>query len=216
MTYAQHRIIIDADSHVIELDDFLINAAEGRDASLLPGMAEQTELPVVQAGLDRGRELLTKRQQNPETMAKFEAALLDNTKSGWSRLGSFDPSERSHTLDLFRFRLQWVLPTFAFHQIAHVGEPEVLEAGARTLNKAMGTFCAHDERLKAIGYIPLSLGPDISLALMQQGFLDGCYTFMVDTNEPDKSKVSFTHPDFDPIWAISSRPIGHHLSATLR
>ncbi len=201
MTYAENRIIIDADSHVIELDDFLHKAALESDLPLLPSMSSQKELPVIQAGLDRGRELFLKRQQDPEIMAKFESSLLDNTKSGWNRLGAFDPAERSHTLDLFGFKIQWVLPTFSFHQIAHVTDPAVLEVGARTLNKAMGAFCAKDPRLCAIGYIPLTLGPEIGLDLMRTGFRDGCYTFMVDTNEPSDEKRSFTHPDFDPIWA---------------
>jgi predicted TIM-barrel fold metal-dependent hydrolase len=168
-------------------------------------MTAQTELPAPQAGLDRGRELFGKRQQDPATMAKFEASLLDNSKSGWNRLGAFDSGERSHTMDLFGFRLQLVLPTFSFHQIAHVNDPAVLEAGARTLNKAMGDFCAQDERLKAIGYVPLSLGPEVAVALMQQGFVDGCYTFMVDTNEPNSESRSFTHPDFDPVWAAFAK-----------
>ena len=201
MTYAENRIIIDADSHVIELDDFLHKAALESDLPLLPSMSSQKELPVIQAGLDRGRELFLKRQQDPEIMAKFESSLLDNTKSGWNRLGAFDSAERSHTLDLFGFKIQWVLPTFSFHQIAHVTDPAVLEVGARTLNKAMGAFCATDSRLCAIGYIPLTLGPEIGLDLMRTGFRDGCYTFMVDTNEPSDEKKSFTHPDFDPIWA---------------
>ena len=201
MSYAGPRKIIDADSHLIELDDFLINAAREADLPLIPDMRKQTELPVVQKGLDRGRELFKKRTEDPDTMAKFEAALLDNTKSGWNRLGAFHPEERSHALDLFGFQLQLVLPTFSFHQIAHETDPAVLEAGARTLNRAMGDFCSTDARLKAIGYVPLSLGPDVALELMEQGLTDGCYTFMVDTNEPDDEKISFTHPDFDPVWA---------------
>lgn len=216
MTYAEHRTIIDADSHVIELDDFLEKAAREADLPLLDPMNKQTELPVVQAGLDRGRELFEKRQSNPETMAKFEDALLDNTKSGWNRLGAFDPSERSHALDLFGFKMQWVLPTFAFHQIAHVDSMEQLEAGARTLNKAMADFCADDNRLKAIGYLPMSIGPEASLKLLNQGFEDGCYSFMIDTNEPDPEKRSFTHPDFDDVWALfdeRNTPIGNHVAA---
>ena len=51
MTYAKHRKIIDADSHVIELDDFLQNAANKEDKKLLPKMSEQKELPVIQACL---------------------------------------------------------------------------------------------------------------------------------------------------------------------
>ena len=215
MTYAKHRKIIDADSHVIELDDFLEMAANTEDKKLLPKMSEQKELPVIQAGLDRGRELFVKRNKDPETMAKFEAALLDNTKSGWNRLGAFDSKERSHALDLFGFQMQWVLPTFAFHQVAHVNDLEVLEAGARSLNSAMGKFCSSDKRLKAIGYIPLTLGPEISIELMKKGFDDGCYTFMVDTNEPDSNNRSFTHPDFDPIWAYFEKtkvPLVFHVA----
>ena len=205
MSYAEHRIIIDVDSHVIELDDFLHKAALEADLPLIPLMDSQKELPVVQAGIERGRELFEKRQNDRAAMQKFESSLMDNTKSGWNRLGAFDPAERSHALDLFGFKIQWVLPTFAFHQIAHVNEPKILEAGARTLNKAMADFCAKDDRLYAIGYIPLTLGPKIALELMEAGFRDGCYTFMLDTNEPSDDKVSFTHPDFDPVWARFAR-----------
>ena len=200
MSYAQHRKIIDADSHVIELDDFLHAVADEEHKDLIPLMSSQKELPVVEAGLARGRELFEKRQKDPETMAKFEEAILDNTKSGWNRLGAFDSAERSHALDLFGYSIQWVLPTFSFHQIAHTEDLEVLDAGSRTLNKAMANFCKTDERLKAIGYLPLQLGPEKALEIMKQGFEDGCYSFMIDTNEPNDKNISFTHPDFDPIW----------------
>ncbi len=200
MSYAQHRKIIDADSHVIELDDFLHAVADEEHKDLIPLMSSQKELPVVEAGLARGRELFEKRQKDPETMAKFEEAILDNTKSGWNRLGAFDSAERSHALDLFGYSIQWILPTFSFHQIAHTEDLDVLDAGSRTLNKAMANFCKNDERLKAIGYLPLQLGPKKALAIMKQGFEDGCYSFMIDTNEPNDKNISFTHPDFDPIW----------------
>ena len=58
---------------------------------------------VVEEGLVRAKELFAKRQHDPETMAKFEAGLTDARKNGWSRLGAFDPAERSHALDLFGF-----------------------------------------------------------------------------------------------------------------
>ena len=41
MTYAAGRRIIDADSHVIELDDFLHNVVAAEHATLLPAMADQ-------------------------------------------------------------------------------------------------------------------------------------------------------------------------------
>jgi len=204
MSYAKHRKIIDADSHVIELDDFLSSAATEEDKVFIPEMSSQKELPVVQAGLDRGRELLKKRQEDPSVMKKFEESILDNTKSGWNRIGAFDSKERSRALDVFGYSMQLVLSTFSFHQIAHSNDSEVLEKGSRTLNRAMGSFCSSDDRLKAIGYIPLQLGPDKALDIMKQGFEDGCYSFMIDTNEPSDESLSFTHPDFDPIWKAFS------------
>ena len=202
MSYAGTRRIIDADSHLIELDDFVTNAANPSELPLIPRMDAQRTLVVSPEAMDRGRELFAKRSSDPAVMAKFEASLLDNSKSGWSRLGAFDPQERSHCLDLFGFRMQLVLGTFAYHQVAHCMESDVLVASTRAMNRAMGRFCAHDERLKAIGYAPLRLGPEAALALMKEGLADGCYSFMVDTNEPDDAARSFTHPDFDPIWAL--------------
>ena len=88
MSYAGHRRIIDADSHLIELDDFLEGFADSADRKLLPRMDAQQELPVVPKAIARGRELLARRQADPDTMAKFEASLLDTTKSGWSPVAS--------------------------------------------------------------------------------------------------------------------------------
>ena len=201
MSYAGSRRIIDVDSHVIELDDFLWNAATPSERERLPKMADQKVLPVVEAGLERAKALFARRQTDPETLAKFEQSLVQVHRNGWSRLGAFDPAERSHALDLFGFELQWVLPTFAFHQVAHQEDLAVLALGARVLNRAMAGFCAADDRLLAVGYLPLSVGPEEAASIMDEGLAEGCYSFMVDTNEPDPTARSFTHPDFDPIWA---------------
>jgi len=200
MTYAGSRRIIDVDSHLFELDDFLAAVATPAERPLIRGMAEQKELPVSAEGMARGRALFAKRQADPEVMAKFEQSVFAIKPNPWSRLGAFDPEERSHTLDVFGFEQQWVLPTFSFHQVAHVEDRTALAAGARALNRAMGRFCAHDDRLRAIGYVPFSAGPTEALDILQEGLGAGCHTFMVDTNEPDPEALSFTHPDFDPVW----------------
>ncbi len=215
MSYAEHRRIIDVDSHVIELEDFLANAATPEDRLLLPAMSEQKDLAMSAEGLSRGKELFAKRQADPQVMAKFEAGLMQARGNGWSRLGAFDPHERSHALDLMGFERQFVLPTFSFHQIGHLTDHDALAAGARALNRAMAGFCAHDDRLCAIGYLPLRLGPELAGRLLQEGLAAGCYTFMIDTNEPNDSARSFTHPDFDPIWAAletAGRPFVVHVA----
>lgn len=201
MTYAGHRRIIDVDSHLFELDDFLHAVATAEEAAHLRPMEEQTELPVSLDAISRGREHLDRRNADPEVMAKFEAAMFDIGRNPWSRLGAFDPAERAHALDLLGFERQIVLGTFSFHQIAHIRDATTLEVGARVYNRAMAGFCAEDERLLAGGYVPLSLGPEVAGSLLDEAFADGCYTVMIDTNEADPSARSFTHPDFDPVWA---------------
>ena len=88
-------------------------------------------------------------------MTKFEAGMFDITRSPWSRLGAFDPVERSHALDVLGFERQIVLGTFSFHQIAHEDDAKALEIGARVHNRAMGRFCSHDER--SVSYTHLTL-----------------------------------------------------------
>ena len=158
MTYANHRRIIDVDSHLFELDDFLHAVATPEEAAYLLAIDGQKELPVSLEAIEKGRQHLEKRNAEPEVMAKFEASMFDIARSPWSRLGAFDPADRSHALDVLGFERQIVLGTFSFHQVAHAKDPKVLEIGARVHNRAMGHFCAHDERLLAGGYVPLSLG----------------------------------------------------------
>lgn len=217
MNYAGARKIIDADSHIIELDDLLTNFASPEDRHLIPPMMDQKHLTADQKAHDRGKELFEKRSKNPEMSAKFESTLMDNKISGWNRFGAFDPTERSKAMDIWGYKRQLVLPTFTYHQVGHAKETDVMVAGASALNRAMANFCSHDPRLRAIGYIPLRAGPEVAVELMAQGFNDGCYSFMVDTNEPDPKARSFTHPDFDPVWALFAKhnaPFVIHVAVT--
>lgn len=201
MTYADARRIIDVDSHLFELDDFLHAVATPEEAEFLRPMDEQTELPVPLEAIEKGREHLARRNADPALMPKYEATMFDLSRNAWSRLGAFDPADRSHALDVLGFERQIVLGTYSIHQIIHQTDPKFLEVGARVHNRAMGRFCSQDERLLAGGYVPLSLGPEIAGSLLDEAFADGCHTVMLDTNEPDPTAKSFTHPDFDPVWA---------------
>jgi predicted TIM-barrel fold metal-dependent hydrolase len=205
MTYADNRRIIDVDSHLFELDDFLDSVATPEEAAYLQPMDGQSDLPVSLEAVEKGRQHLERRNADPEVMAQFEAGMFDITRSPWSRLGAFDPADRSHALDVLGFERQVVLGTFSFHQVAHTDDPKALEVGARVHNRAMGRFCSHDDRLLAGGYVPLSLGPDIAGALLDEAFADGCHTVMVDPSDPDPEARSFSHPDFDPLWARFSK-----------
>lgn len=201
MTYAGARRIIDVDSHLIELEDFLFLTANDDEKHRIPSMLAQKAVIDKRDRLELGRGQFLARQGNPELTAEYEAQILDNSKVGWGRLGAFDPVERSRAIDLFGYEIQLVLATFTFHQFFHDKDPAVREAGARALNRAMGNFCKNDSRMRAIGYVPLSFGPEKAIEIIAEGVAAGCYSFAVDTNESNDEGRSFTHPDFDVVWA---------------
>ena len=78
MSYAQHRKIIDADSHVIELDDFLIKAAREADIELLQKMDDQTELPIDRQKYDDGVELFERRKHDAAVKQECEDIIVSN------------------------------------------------------------------------------------------------------------------------------------------
>ncbi|MFM5894477.1 MAG: amidohydrolase family protein [Novosphingobium sp.] len=201
MTYAGTRRIIDVDSHLIELEDFLFKTASAEEAALIPSMLDQKPVIQKRERLEMGREQFQARQGDPALAAQYEAQILDNSKVGWGRLGAFDSAERSRAIDLFGYEIQLVLATFTFHQFYNDPDPAVRLAGTAALNRALGSFCKDDPRMRAVGYVPLSFGPDKAIEIINQGVTDGCYTFAIDTNEPNPDKLAFTHPDFDPVWA---------------
>ena len=86
MTYAQHRKIIDADSHLLELDDFLTNAAREADLPLLQDMDKQGGLPVNMKMLEKGRQLF--EQRKTETNLRAECVTLWESSDSESRLAA--------------------------------------------------------------------------------------------------------------------------------
>ena len=89
MTYAGTRRIIDVDSHLIELEDFLFLTAREDEKAKIPSMLVQKAIMQKRDRLELGREQFLARQGNPELVADYEAQILDNTKVGWGRLGVF-------------------------------------------------------------------------------------------------------------------------------
>ncbi len=170
------------------------------ERALLRPMDEQDELPVSLEAI-KGRQHL-RRNADGEVMVKFEAGMFDISSPvpSW-RL--FDPADRSHALTkkVRRLSLFSLAPSrFTRSPIRLIRRCPEVGAPAPTV-RAMGRFCADDHRLLAGGYVPLSLGPEVAGELLDEAFADGCFTVMVDTNEADPEALSFTHPEFDPVWA---------------
>jgi predicted TIM-barrel fold metal-dependent hydrolase len=190
-TYSGERVICDADSHVMELSDWLPAYADPsiRDRIrplYLGGAGKLADEAVRQAEARRGDDAAA---------AAIEADLL--TRKGWHALGAFDPAERSRALDLLGFESQLVFSTFAPTQFLG-DDPDVVAGGTAALNRAMADFCADDPRLVAVGQVPW-LGPEETERQVVEALDRGCGALLVNSH-PGKG-ISPTHPDYDRVWS---------------
>src|SRR5215470_6606020 len=147
MPYAEGRTFYDADSHLMELGDWLVQYAD-------PGLRDRIRplyLGAAGALAEQAVAEATARRGDPVAAQRLEAHLMD--AKGWRALGAFDPAERSRALDLLGIHKQLVFSTFAATQFAS-DDFDLLYGGARAHNRAMADFCSHDERLIAVGFVP--------------------------------------------------------------
>jgi uncharacterized protein len=189
-TYAGQQRMLDADSHVMELADFLDPHIDDAFRPLLRRKGMEALAPV----LEKAKAQSEARKADAERRADAEARLLQD--KGWSAVGAFDQEERVRALDLFGFHGQLVFATFATSMFAG-RDLDRLYAGASAQNRAMVDFCSVDERLLPVAYVPL-VDPERAHAAIVEAVELGCDAVMVpSTAAGDRSP---THPDLDPVW----------------
>jgi predicted TIM-barrel fold metal-dependent hydrolase len=194
MTYAGQRMILDADSHVMELADFLDDFIDPTQRDRLRRRGMEALAPVLEDALASAEA----RRSDPMRAAEAEDRLLDD--KGWHAMGGFDPEERSRALDLFGFQSQLVFATFATSMFTGK-DVERLYAGSAAQNRAMVNFCSVDERLLAVGFVPL-VDPRRAAALAAEAIESGCAAVMVPSTAA--GSLSPTHPELDQFWDVLS------------
>jgi predicted TIM-barrel fold metal-dependent hydrolase len=150
--------------------------------------------PLVEEAVSRAER---RRSSADESATAEERLLVDK---GWLAMGAFDSQERSRALDLLGFRRQLVFATFATAMF--VGrDVDRLYGGSRAQNLAMAKFCAADERLLPVAYVPL-VETDRAVAVAQEAIDAGCRAVMVPSTAAGERAP--THPDLDPFWDLLS------------
>ena len=186
------RPCYDADSHLMELPDWLESYAD-------PGVRERLR-PLHLGGAGRMAERAVRdaaaRRDDPARARDAEADLL--TAKGWGALGAFDPAERSRALDLLGFDSQLVFSTFAPTQFLGE-EAEVVLGGLRAHNRAMVDFCSDDPRLVPVAQA-FWTGPESTLATVIEALDMGAGAVLFPSH-PGRG-VSPTHPDHDAVWSV--------------
>ena len=151
MSYANGRLIHDADSHLMELDDCL-------DDHFEPGrLAAFHACAGYQAALRRNQRPGRSHQAHAD--AAFRAGIAANLllRKNYEAHGAFIAADRPQALDLLGFASQLVFTTFSLGNFGlDAGDDMALcYAAADAHNRMMTTFCAVDQRLLATAYVPL-------------------------------------------------------------
>jgi uncharacterized protein len=189
MTYAEGRVFLDADSHIMELHDWLSAYVDDDLKDRIPPL----ELRAAGALADRAVEDAAARALSDTPYD--ESRLM--TAKGWSALGAFDPAERSHALDLLGFQRQLVFSTFSPTQFLSNRDPDVRWAGNRAHNRGVVDFCSRDERLLPVAFVPLD-DPERAAAEISTTIEEGAAAIHVTHDAPPER--SHTHPDYDGVW----------------
>lgn len=201
MTYAGDRVLYDADTHIMELPDFLKKFADPQLRDLLPEV-------------DYGRSLVTNEevavivgngsQHTPEHKQSLIALgnrMITEVKE-IQALGAFDKHDRVTASDMLGFKKQLVFATHSLHMPFSPSSKitdELRYGGARAHNRHMSDFCSVDDRLMGVAAIPLE-NPQLALREVEWSLENGLSAMWVPHRlAADRSP---THIDFNPIWAL--------------
>ncbi len=201
MTYAPtDRAFYDADSHIMELPDFLKRYAD-------PGLRDEIPEVSYSASIVTDEEVAVIVGQGNRHSAEHVAAqialgdaLIEKSKE-IQALGAFDPGDRTKAMDLLGFKKQLV---FATHSVAMPFsassklEHRLRYGAARAHNRHMAEFCAGDDRLMGVAVIPLD---DPDLAMAELDFVLGAGLEAVWVPHRPCGDRSPGHVDLDPFWA---------------
>ena len=191
MTYANGRVVHDADSHVMETREWL---EPFMDADLKARLR-----PLY--GKEPGRiDKLLDQAKARKTDAAADAAAFENPiagPKGWLAAGAFDTAERTRILDMFGFSSQLVFGTASLAPALAAKDEGVMYAGVRAHNEAMAAFCAGDKRLMGVAYAPLD-NPTRALDEVNAALKAGNQAIMVSAGAAGERSPG--HPDLDPVW----------------
>lgn len=194
MPYVEHRLIHDADAHVVETPDWFIAYADPDIRGLLKPLYVATVRPGEDSLIDQFR----RKHSEAEYRARDEAEIM--LRKNWAATGSFLSEDRPRALDLLGFASQLIFNTFAngtLCAVEHTGDLDLAYGMARAHNRAITDFCSVDRRLLPVGYVPLA-DFDRAATMAAEALELGCSALMVASACPTGHSPS--HVGLDPVW----------------
>ena len=202
MTYAPpERAIYDADSHIMELPDFLKAYADPDIRDDIPEVSysaslvsnEEVDVIMSQGGVHSAEHV--------QSMIDLGDKLIESSKE-IQALGAFNKQDRTTAMDMLGFRKQLV---FATHSVAFPLHPSTkkplnLRYGAtRAHNRHMIDFCQSDDRLMGVGIVPLD-DAELAYAELEFAIESGLEAIWVPHRAPHGKSPG--HVDLEKFWAL--------------
>jgi predicted TIM-barrel fold metal-dependent hydrolase len=207
MAYVQDRIVHDADSHLMELEDCLDPYFDRKM------LAAYHDLPIYHHKVGDGRwsAAAQRKHDDPAFRAGEDENIL--LRKNYEALGSFRREDRPKALDLLGFASQlvfttWCLGNFGLDQ---TGPLDLCYAAARAHNRMMTDFCAVDRRFLATAYVPL-VDFDRAAETARHAIALGAKALLIPSRCPPGHSPS--HVRFDAVWALAQEagiPILFHV-----
>lgn len=217
MTYAPAtRDFYDADSHIMELPDFLRDYADPELRDRIPQVNYDASLVTD----EEVAEILGQGGQHSEAHVQNMIGLGDQLiakSKEIQALGAFNAADRTIALDMLGFKKQLVFATHSvvapFHPSSKTPD-DLRYAATRAHNRHMADFCGEDSRLMGVAVVPLD-NPE--LAIKELGFVleAGLEAVWV----PHRAPIGMApgHVDLEPFWATlaeSGTPFALHVGGS--
>lgn len=201
MAYAPaDRAYYDADSHIMELPDFITRYADPDIRDELPQVNysasivsdEEVAEIMAQGGRHSDEHIAAQLAMGDELIAKSKEI---------QALGAFNAQDRKQAMDLLGFKKQLV---FATHSVAVPFHPSSKKSprwrygAARGHNRHMAEFCAEDPRLMGVGVVPLD-DPEHAIAEAEWCIENGIEAIWVPHRAPIDRAPG--HVELEGFWA---------------
>jgi len=211
MAYApDNRDFYDADSHVMELPNFIIDYADKEFKNLIPPVNYKASLVTD----EEVEEIVNNGGKHTKEHVEAQIALGDKLiaeSKEIQALGAFNRADRSIAMDMLGFKKQLVFATHSvvtpFRDVRGKAKyvdkqglkitPELRYGATRAHNRAMSDFCSEDPRLMGVGVIPLH-EPDLAMEELDFAIESGLEAIWVPHYAcGDRSPG---HLALDPFW----------------
>lgn len=203
MPYVENQVVHDADSHVMELPDKILEFMESKFLDDFRPYMHKRDTESIRA--------IQAQHDDPEFAAGAEAQIM--LRKGHDALGAFRKEDRSRALDNLGFKSQLVFTTDSLSNYGlETGKTNALAyAAARAHNRMMHDFCAGDQRLLATAYLPL-LDFAATQKTAEEALQLGAKALVIPSECPPEHSPS--HMSFEPLWSLAEEagvPILFHV-----